>query len=80
YHFDATAARVTPSAEAGADTYLFLGVSFTFGQGLADTEALAAQFTKLNGLKVQGVNLGVPGYAPNHLIRAFEAGLLDRYK
>ncbi|MBN9538112.1 MAG: hypothetical protein BGN99_33220 [Alphaproteobacteria bacterium 65-37] len=80
YHFDATAARVTPSAEAGADTYLFLGDSFTFGQGLADTEALAAQFTKLNGLKVQGVNLGVPGYAPNHLIRAFEAGLLDRYK
>ncbi len=79
YHFDATAARVTPSAEAGADTYLF-SATFTFGQGLADNEALAAQFTKLNGLEVQGVNLGVPGYAPNHLIRAFEAGLLDRYK
>lgn len=80
YHFDATAARVTPTAEANADTYLFLGDSFIFGQGLADDQALAAQFTKTSGLKVQGINLGVPGYAPNHLIRLFEAGLLDRYK
>ncbi len=80
YHFDSTVARVTPTAESDSDTYLFLGDSFIFGQGLADNEALAAQFTKLSNLKVQGINLGVPGYAPNHLIRAFEVGLLDRYK
>jgi hypothetical protein len=80
YRFDSTVARVTPAAEADANTYLFLGDSFIFGQGLADDEALAAQFTKMSNLKVQGVNLGVPGYAPNHLIRLFEAGLLDRYK
>ena len=79
YHFDADAARLTPQGPAGADTYLFMGDSFIFGQGLPDDETLAAQFAKANGLKVKAVNFGVPGNAPNHLVRAFEAGLLDRY-
>jgi hypothetical protein len=79
YHFDADAARLTPQGPAGADTYLFLGDSFIFGQGLPDDETLAAQFAKANDLKVRAINLGVPGNAPNHLVRAFEAGLLDRY-
>jgi hypothetical protein len=73
------AARVTPQGPTGADTYLFLGDSFIFGQGLPDDETLAAQFVKANGGKVRAVNLGVPGNAPNHLVRAFEAGLLDHY-
>jgi len=79
YHFDADAARLTPQGPASADTYLFLGDSFIFGQGLFDDQTLAAQFAKANGLKVRAINLGVPGNAPNHLVRAFEAGLLDRY-
>src|SRR3990167_9176583 len=79
YHFDGTAARVTPPGPPGADTYLFLGDSFVFGQGLVDDQSLAAQFAKANDYKVRTVNLGVPGYGPNHLVRAFEAGLLDRY-
>lgn len=79
YHFDGDAARVTPAAPAGAETYLFLGDSFVFGQGLADDQSVAAQFAKANDYKVRTVNLGVPGYGPNHLVRAFEAGLLDRY-
>jgi hypothetical protein len=80
YNFDAAAARVTPAAPAGADTYLFMGDSFIFGQGLSDDETLASQFAKLNGQRGHAVNLGVPGYGPNHLVRAFEAGLVDRYK
>ena len=79
YHFDGSAARVTPAGPAGSDTYLFLGDSFIFGQGLVDDQSLAAQFAKVNDYKVRAVNLGVPGYGPNHLVRAFEAGLLDRY-
>ncbi|MGQ0582366.1 MAG: hypothetical protein ACT4O6_10550 [Reyranella sp.] len=79
YHFDDSAARVTPPGPAGSDTYLFLGDSFVFGQGLRDDESLAAQFAKVNDHKVRAVNLGVPGYGPNHLVRAIEAGLLDRY-
>jgi hypothetical protein len=79
YHFDGEAARVTPAAPANADTYLFLGDSFTFGQGLLDEEAVAAQFAKANDYKVRAVNLGVPGYGPNHLLRLFDSGLLERY-
>lgn len=79
YRFDGTAARVTPAGPTGAGTYLFLGDSFVFGQGLADDQSLAAQFAKASDYKVRTVNLGVPGYGPNHLVRAFEAGLLDRY-
>ncbi|TAJ36841.1 MAG: hypothetical protein EPO55_20155 [Reyranella sp.] len=79
YHFDGNAARVTPAGPAGGDTYLFLGDSFVFGQGLADDQSLAAQFAKANDYTVRTVNLGVPGYGPNHLVRALEAGLLDRY-
>jgi hypothetical protein len=79
YRFDGNAARTTPAGPAGAGTYLFLGDSFVFGQGLADDQSLAAQFAKANDYTVRTVNLGVPGYGPNHLVRAFEAGLLDRY-
>jgi hypothetical protein len=79
YHIDADGARATPPAPPGADLYLFLGDSFMFGQGLADDETLPSQFAKLNDFKVRTVNLGVPGNSPNILVRAFEAGLMDRY-
>jgi hypothetical protein len=79
YHFDGDSARVTPAAPPGAETYLFVGDSFVFGQGLRDNESLAAQFAKINELKVNAVNLGVPGGSFNQTVRAFEAGLLDRY-
>ena len=83
YHFDGDAARkgpAAPTALAGADTYLFIGDSFIFGQGLTDDQHIAAQFARLNDFKVRAVNLGVPGNSPNQLVRAFEAGLLDRYE
>ena len=44
-----------------------------------DDETLPAQFATANDNKVRALNLSVPGNAPNHLVRAFEAGLLDRY-
>ena len=80
YHFDADAARVTPQGPAGADTYLFIGNSFIFGQGLADDETLRGPVRPgERSARCGPINLGVPGYGPNHLVRAFEAGLLDRY-
>lgn len=80
YHFDADGARVTPPAPPGADTYLFVGDSFTFGQGLPDDETLASEFARLNDQKVRAVNLGVPGASVNQLIRAFDTGQFDRYE
>jgi len=79
YHFNSAAARVTPPAPATSDTYLFIGDSFVFGQGVADDQTVASQLTRLSSPPARTVNLGVPGYGPNHLVRAFEAGLLDRY-
>ena len=79
YHIDSEGGRVTPKAPAGADLYLFLGDSFMFGQGIADNETLPALFAAVNDGKVRTLNLSAPGNAPNHLVRAFEAGLLDRY-
>lgn len=79
YHFDSVAARVTPPAPPASDTYLFIGDSFIFGQGVADDQTVASQFTRLNTPAARTVNFGVPGYGPNHLVRAFEAGLYDRY-
>jgi len=71
--------RITPKAPPGADLYLFLGDSFVFGQGLEDDQNLPAQFARANDFKVRTVNFSAPGYGPNHLVRAFEAGLLDRF-
>src|SRR6266851_4412824 len=71
--------RVTPTAPPGADLYLFMGDSFVFGQGLEDNQNLSAQFARANDLKVRTVNFSAPGWGPNHLARAFEAGFLDRF-
>ncbi len=72
--------RVSPPAPPGADLYLFMGDSFMFGQGLADDQNLSAQFARESDLKVRAVNFSAMGWAPNHLVRALEAGLLDRFK
>jgi hypothetical protein len=77
YTTNGDSTRATPPAPAGADTYLFMGDSFVFGQGLADEDTLASQFAKANDFKVQTVNFSAPGYAPNHLVRALETGKLD---
>ena len=79
YHIDSEGGRVTPKAPPGADLYLFLGNSFMFGQGIKDDETLPWLFAERGDGKVRTLNLSAPGNAPNHLVRAFEAGLLDRY-
>jgi hypothetical protein len=72
--------RATLPAPAGADTYVFLGDSFMFGEGLADADTLPAQLARETGGKVRAVNFSASGYGPNHWVRALEAGLLDNYR
>jgi len=72
--------RTTPPAPAGAPTYLFMGASVMFGQGLSDDETLPARFAALTGGRVRTVNFSAPGYAVNNLVRAFEVGRLDGYR
>lgn len=80
YTINPDGTRATPEAPAGADTYVFLGDSFMFGQGLTDDETLPAQFAQANDLKVRTVNFAVPGFAPNQWVRAFETGQFDGLK
>src|SRR5438034_1257875 len=76
-------AVVLPSALWACGLAAVLGlvgvVLFSGNRWRTGSLLLAAQFAKANDYKVRTVNLGVPGYGPNHLVRAFEAGLLDRY-
>lgn len=72
--------RTTPVAPAGAPTYVFMGASVMFGQGLPDDQTLPAQFAALTGSRTRTVNFSAPGYAMNNLVRAFEVGRLDRYR
>lgn len=74
YTITADGTRATPAAPAGADTYLFVGDSFMFGQGLPDGETLPAQFAEAKGLQVRTIDLAAPGYGPNHWVRALETG------
>jgi hypothetical protein len=89
YTIDGTGARATPGAAEAGDTYLFIGDSFVFGEGLADDETLPAQFARgigspdlgSHGIGSKGhvVNLAVPGYGLNQLVRALETGAYDSY-
>jgi len=79
YHIDSEGGRATPRTASDADLYLFLGDSFMFGQGISDNDTLPWLFAEKGDGKVRTLNLSAPGNAPNHLVRAFEAGLLDRY-
>ncbi len=80
YTINADSTRATPPAPAGADTYLFMGDSFMFGQGLNDDQTLAAQFARDADFHARTVLFAAPGYAPNQWVRALELGRFDRLK
>ena len=77
YTINADSTRATPPAPDGADTYLFMGDSFMFGQGLNDDQTLAAQFARADDFKARTVLFAAPGYAPNQWVRALELGKFD---
>jgi hypothetical protein len=80
YTIGADGNRVTPPAPDGADTYIFVGDSFVFGEGLAERETLPAQFARAAKFDVATANLAVPSYGPNHVLRMLEAGRLARFR
>jgi hypothetical protein len=79
YSIDASGARVSPGSAREGPTYLFMGDSFVFGEGLSDADTLPSQFARAIDSKARIVNLGVVGYGPNHMVRALETGLYDSY-
>ena len=59
YTLDAVGRRITPGGDGPGDTILFLGDSFTFGDGVADADTLPARFAAATAGAFQVVNLGV---------------------
>jgi hypothetical protein len=78
YTFGDDGLRVTPNPAAGARcTAVFLGDSFTFGEGLNDDETMPARFVGASGGLYRGYNFGFSGYGPHQMLRALETGRVD---
>jgi hypothetical protein len=58
------------------DTWLFIGCSLTFGEGVEDDETLPARFSEQLGWKANVVNLSTSGYGPHQMLRLLETGRL----
>jgi hypothetical protein len=77
--------RVTPQRGEEADTaVVFLGCSYTFGEGLQDTQTYPYVVGTELGDAYQVFNLGVSGYGTHQVLAMIENGRLDsifqRYK
>jgi hypothetical protein len=74
YSIGADGLRITPgSSAAGGDSAVFLGDSVTFGDGVNDSETLAAQFAAARpGWRVS--NAALSGYGTHQMLRALETG------
>jgi len=71
--------RAVPGSVDGGPTYLFFGDSYAFAEGVEDNETAASQFAQRLKPPAHVVNLGVPGWGATHMVRAIEAGLIDKY-
>lgn len=58
------------------DTWVFIGDSFTFGEGVEDHETLPARFSEQLGWKANVVNVSGIGWGPHHMLRVLETGRL----
>jgi hypothetical protein len=54
------------------DTWLFMGCSFMFGEGVNDDETLPAAFSADLGYRANVVNLAFHGYGPHQALRSLE--------
>ena len=71
--------RAVPGSVDTGPTYLFMGDSYTFSEGVEDSDTLASQFAQQLKPPAHVVNLGVPGWGATHMVRAIETGLFDKY-
>ena len=76
YTIDDNLLRQTLSASSGP-TIAFFGDSFTFGEGLGDSDALPQLFADLLNRKLRVLNFAYPGYGPQHFLAALESGRFD---
>jgi len=68
--------RVSPPGRGGPPTacVIFFGDSFTFGEGLNDTETLPYRVGAIGGGRFVVYNFGFHGYGPHQMLSALEHG------
>ena len=71
--------RYTKGNIFSENAYVFLGCSFTFGDGLNDDQTLPYYFSKLNSFNANVLNFGVVGKSTNFGLNIFNTGLMDKY-
>lgn len=79
YTIDPSGARLTPGSGPQGPTYLFIGDSLIFGEGLPDDQTMVARFAQGLHPPAHVVNLGVIGYGPNNVVRGLETGYYDSH-
>ncbi len=67
--------RITPYMPNAQQAVILLGCSFTFGDGISDTETSAWQLAKILGENYQVYNLGSSGSAPHQILHNLEKDL-----
>lgn len=80
YTIDVKGLRAAPPVKNGESPscILFFGCSFTFGEGLQDTETLPFQVGIHSGGQYRTFNFGFHGYGPHQMLAAIEHGLVRR--
>lgn len=78
YNLDSSGHRFTPDSLTTNEKFgIFLGCSFTFGDGLNDNETIPFFFSK-NTKTFKGYNFGYSGYGPNHALVKLQHDSLNK--
>ncbi|MBS0546872.1 MAG: hypothetical protein JSR24_03925 [Proteobacteria bacterium] len=78
YHIDDKGGRVVPGSVDQGPTWLFVGDSYMFSEGVEDRDTLPSMFARRLDPPAHVVNTGVPGYGSTNIVRAFELGTYDK--
>ena len=80
YTIDGSGLRVEPPVApgGGSECVLFFGGSFTFGEGVGDSETLPYRTGVRAGGRVRSLNFGLHGYGPHHMLAALEEGVVEQ--
>ncbi len=80
YTTDGDGRRITPQNPQAKTAILLFGCSFTFGEGLNDTQVMAWKLGEILGENYQVFNFGYSGYGPHNALAIIEHTLPDLQK
>jgi len=71
--------RLTEGNPFSENAYIFLGCSFTFGDGLNDNQTLPYYFSKLMNFNANVLNLGIIGRSTNFTLNMLNCDYIEKY-